>query len=292
MKKVIDLTGKRFGRLVVIREDSQRTSRGQIKWICQCDCGNIVSVVGGNLRNGHTQSCGCICKEKGRGKKDLVGQRFGRLTVIQEDPERSTNGKIKWICRCDCGNTVSVLGGSLRGGNTQSCGCLTRERIAKIGKDHKDDLTGKRFGRLTVVKEDPIRDGSYVKWICRCDCGNIISTRAPNLRSGNTLSCGCLQKEIVRKDVVDGTKVSTITPNRKPNSNNTSGKRGVYWDKAGQKWYALICFRKHSYYLGRTDDFKEACRMRDEAEEHFYGDFLKWYAEAYPEEWRRLNKKR
>ena len=356
MRKKIDLTGKRFGRLVVVREDSQRTNRGQVKWICQCDCGNIVSVRGGDLRNGHTQSCGCIYKGKERGKKDLVGQRFGRLTVIQEDSERDKYGRMKWICRCDCGNVVSVAGRSLQSGNTKSCGCLNRERMEKMRKGHKYDLTGQRFGRLTVIKRDPEKDKSgsikwicqcdcgnvisvrwdslmrghtqscgcickekgrgkkdllgqrfgrltviweepernknnEIRWLCRCDCGNVVSVSGVALRNGNTKSCGCLPKDLVKRDVVDGTKVSIITPNRKLNSNNTSGKRGVYWDKARQDWIAKIGFKNHLYFLGRSNDFAEACRMRDEAEEHFYGDFLKWYAEAYPEEWERLNKK-
>lgn len=61
-----------------------------------------------------------------RGAKgiDLLGKRFGRLTVIAEDPIRR-NGERCWICECDCGNNAgSILGSSLRHGKTQSCGCL------------------------------------------------------------------------------------------------------------------------------------------------------------------------
>lgn len=61
-----DMTGLRFGRLVVLCEDG-RTKDGKAKWKCQCDCGNIVSVTGDRLRNGHQKSCGCQTSERKSG---------------------------------------------------------------------------------------------------------------------------------------------------------------------------------------------------------------------------------
>ena len=57
---------------------------------------------------------------------DLINQRFGFLTVIEKDPQRGSNGEVKWICQCDCGNIVSVRGGNLKRkdeNRTISCGC-------------------------------------------------------------------------------------------------------------------------------------------------------------------------
>ena len=65
--KPIDLTGKVYGRLKVIKLDKMAKTVNR-KWICECNCGNIVSVAGNNLKNGHTQSCGCILREKQRNK--------------------------------------------------------------------------------------------------------------------------------------------------------------------------------------------------------------------------------
>lgn len=59
-------------------------------------------------------------------KLDLTGQRFGRLVVLHENPERK-NGKIRWICRCDCGNVKAVTVNNLRSGTSTSCGCKTDE---------------------------------------------------------------------------------------------------------------------------------------------------------------------
>jgi len=70
---------------------------------------------------------------------DLVGQRYGRLVVIERAEDQvfpSGNRKAKWLCRCDCGETVTVLGCHLRSGNTNSCGCLQREMSAQRNTTH------------------------------------------------------------------------------------------------------------------------------------------------------------
>ena len=80
MKKgqFIDLTGKRFGRLVALTRVPPG-SETRSKWVCKCDCGNTAIVTVSNLKNGHTTSCGCVvaekCKEthiKHGGKKDRL----------------------------------------------------------------------------------------------------------------------------------------------------------------------------------------------------------------------------
>ena len=59
------------------------------------------------------------------------------------------------------------------------------------------DLTGKRFGRLVVLRLAPKEGGRERRWICRCDCGSETSPTSKNLKSGNTASCGCLRRETV-----------------------------------------------------------------------------------------------
>lgn len=66
---------------------------------------------------------------------DMTGQRFGRLTVT----ERASNNKhncVMWLCRCDCGKDVAVLGSSLRNGSTRSCGCYSAELTRERGTTH------------------------------------------------------------------------------------------------------------------------------------------------------------
>ena len=61
--KKLDLTGQRFGRLVVIRKSVERANAGEVLWECKCDCGEFSVVKSGNLRSGSTKSCGCLRKE-------------------------------------------------------------------------------------------------------------------------------------------------------------------------------------------------------------------------------------
>lgn len=65
MRKKIDLTGQRFGRLVVIREYG-RDKHGQVTWLCKCDCGAETVVLAGNLRKENTKSCGCLSRDISR----------------------------------------------------------------------------------------------------------------------------------------------------------------------------------------------------------------------------------
>lgn len=90
---------------------------------------------------------------------DLTGNKYGRLTVIERSESyisKSGIPKVKWLCKCDCGNTVNVLGVDLRRGNTKSCGCLNLEKsiekISHYNKEHKS-IHGHRNDRLYFIWE-------------------------------------------------------------------------------------------------------------------------------------------
>lgn len=65
------------------------------------------------------------------------GTRFGRLTVLREDPVRPSPGKVHWICRCDCGSETSPLVSDLRSGNTRSCGRCVHPTQTTHGLSHR-----------------------------------------------------------------------------------------------------------------------------------------------------------
>jgi hypothetical protein len=73
--KLVNLVGKRFGRLKVISEDGDR-SGGQVRWICQCDCGSIKVIRGALLKNGSTKSCSCLQTESRKAAKTTHGLRY------------------------------------------------------------------------------------------------------------------------------------------------------------------------------------------------------------------------
>lgn len=195
MSKMNDLTNQRFGKLVAIEPRGRKNKK--IAWFCQCDCGNTSVVASDKLRNGHTQSCGCLIKQKGHERLiDLTGKKYGRWTVVEKHGKNTRD--IIWKCICDCGKIGYITGGSLRSGNSMSCGCLARELASerqkgKPSKNPKEiiDLKGKRFGKLIVLEMQEHIVGEDVKWKCKCDCGNEIVTKGAYLRSGKKTHCGC-----------------------------------------------------------------------------------------------------
>lgn len=120
-------------------------------WLCKCDCGNERVVLGKCLRNGHTQSCGCLNREivSMNSLKDRTGERFGRLVVIERASDYiASNGKrhVRWLCKCDCGNECVVDVCCLVQGKVKSCGCLHEELLRMGNITH-----GGRHDRLYKV---------------------------------------------------------------------------------------------------------------------------------------------
>lgn len=115
-----DLTGKRFGKLLVIGEP-QTGTRGTI-WKCLCDCGTICYKVSADLIHGNTKSCGCYKTELHSTMNDLTNQTFGELTALFSDTVAKDGQRI-WHCKCSCGKEVDIRAGALRSGKTKSCGC-------------------------------------------------------------------------------------------------------------------------------------------------------------------------
>ena len=181
-----NLTGMIFGNLTVI-EEFGNDKNGKKLWKCKCICGNEKIAESSSLMGGHTKSCGCL-KHK---KQDLVGQKFGMLTVIERS-RISKDRHIFWKCICECGNEKEVKGSSLKSGNIMSCGCLSKNMFLY----RAEDLVGQRFERLVVLEiVKANKAGSH--WLCQCDCGNKKVIAARNLKQGHTKSCGCLKRERV-----------------------------------------------------------------------------------------------
>ena len=116
---------------------------------------------------------------------ELIGKRFGKLTVAKYSGYR--NGKYYYECSCDCGRSVSSHRGRLLSGGSTSCGC-DREWHPDPAK-----FIGRRFGKL-VVKEDlgtSWKEGSHRRYYnCICDCGGSIETTRTRLLNGEVSTCG------------------------------------------------------------------------------------------------------
>lgn len=169
-------------------------------------------------------------------KKNLVGQKYNRLTVLEQDMEKyAEKHEVFWKCQCDCGNFKSVRTYDLTHGKTKSCGCLRNEKVREaIG----NKLEGQQFGKLTVLKQvDSILEDSgqlRTAWLCRCDCGEEVIVKTINLKSGDTKSCGCwnLEKLSSKKKNLTNIRFGKLIPFEIDNEKMTNRKdydTKAYW---------------------------------------------------------------
>lgn len=142
------------------------------------------------------------------------------------------------------------------------------------------DLTGQRFGRLTVLR--PAENvGGKTAWVCRCDCGKEVIVKSTSLQTGHTKTCGHRRGagNPLGLTLAEGTCVEMLQT-KKVQKNNTSGMRGVEWLPDRRQWKATICFKRKRYYLGCYSAFEDAVEARKQAEDELYGSFLLGFANA------------
>lgn len=203
-------------------------------------------------------------------KSDLVGSRFGKL-VVEAPGEPSAAGGRRWLCRCDCGGTTLALDSNLRRGHSKSCGCSRQK-----------DLTGRRFGKLTVLErsDQTATRGQRTRklWKCRCDCGAITYKATDTLTNSDISMCkDCAAaygtaKAREKAGYVGGTQLAKIR--EKPiESTNQTGFRGVYRNSKTSRFVVRIKFQGKLYHLGCFDHIEDAIKARLEAEEKFFGPY-------------------
>lgn len=151
------------------------------------------------------------------------------------------------------------------------------------------DLSGRRFGRLTVIQRAE-SNRKEVYWMCQCDCGNRKTVRGGLLttkyKKRRIRSCGCLLKErasarqgiLTEKateankpffDFEKGTYIRIISSKKLPKT-NTSGVKGVSFDKSRGKWRASLKFKGKNVLNKRFDEFDDAVKARKNAEEKYF----------------------
>lgn len=155
------------------------------------------------------------------------------------------------------------------------------------------NIVGKKFGRLTVVKNEVTRPG-YV--VCQCDCGNTAVIRASSLtKTQPTRSCGCLRKEIVSaigKRTIHSNSMAQIAANMAYNTNfqvienkalpknNKSGYKGVWFDATRGVYEAYITVHRRRRSLGKFNHIEDAVKARRTAEEALFAPLIEAKQEA------------
>ena len=247
---------------------------------------------------------------------DLIGQRFGKLEVLKQGETKEvkfyskvqdkyyTRKKIYLTCKCDCGNIKDIPIESLtKKKPTKSCGCLMGHYGTKPPQEIKPkEIGGQRFTKLVAVKRLP-RPENYphkthrqtYQWECLCDCGNTTIVTVANLMNGQTQSCGCLKKDIskrklenlhnVSKEFLDtiGYDANKIKPYIKKSLTNYRNKRvrGIYYNKATEKWIVSISFLGERHHLGSFMKKRDAIYTRKLAESYLFDPIVERYNEIF-----------
>lgn len=176
--KSTDLSGQKFGKLIVISKDLKTQKEKNSKdtyWLCKCDCGNIISIRRPNLICGNTKSCGCLCSVAAKERQDKVfqneiGKTYWELTIIKDNGTRNISHQRQVLCKCSCGNETIVDLAQLKRGHTKSCGHIKshgEEQIAKFLTKHSilfereysfKDLYDKSFLKFDfmIIKDNKI----------------------------------------------------------------------------------------------------------------------------------------
>lgn len=189
-----DLTGQRFGKLVVkelVKDYEFATSDGAY-WLCQCDCGGDKIAHRKDLASGNIKSCGCAKREYQRTQAEsLIGRRFGEWEVLKDFASDSDN---RAIVKCSCGTVEYVDRYNLTSGKTKGCYKCKGERITQERKYNNVGLTQ---GRLTIIDVD-----DDYKYVCKCECGSIKTISKSSWNQG-VQSCGCYKVDNARRLYTD-----------------------------------------------------------------------------------------
>ncbi len=220
-----------------------------------------------------------------------ANEKYGKLSTIEVVGKTKNRERI-WRCKCDCGNFINVPASSLTSGNTKSCGCLKRESARKKGVNmrikNKYDLSGDYGIGYTLKgeefyfdKEDYDKIKNYT-WHLN-DSGYVMCGEfGKNIRMHRIIMGDPKGKDVdhINHNTVDNRKANLRIVDHYQNVtyskmrvDNTTGKKGVYWDKNRNKWMALITYDKRSYHLGRFDTFEEAVSAREKAEISIHKEF-------------------
>ena len=135
----------------------------------------------------------------------------------------------------------------------------------RFKKGKAKDISGKTFGYLTAIEPTGKKNREDIVWRCRCKCGKEIELPATRLLQGNTLSCGCLQREHLEKInmCIGKTSLRQSLKDNPHNPKNASGYTGVVPKR--NKWQAYINYKGKRYALGCYDDIEDAIAARARA---------------------------
>jgi hypothetical protein len=240
-----DLTGQKFGRLIVIKRGENYVSpKGYItsRWWCQCDCGNpeLVLVSRNNLKNGATKSCGCYKSERA----SLTHKKYNSYNLSGEygigyTYNQDSFGRNEFYFDLEDYEIIKDF-----------CWMFCDDYV--VASDNKNNIMIQLHRIVMQIDGKEIIDHIHGK-TTRND------NRKSNLRMANK------SQNAMNKDI---------------RNDNTSGVTGVYWSKKAGKWAADIQKDGKRKYLGVFDNFDDAVAARKAAEKEYFGEYAYDYSQA------------
>ena len=236
-----------------------------------------------------------------RPRKNIIGQKFGMLTVLEQIEDCVRPGgqrEVQYLCRCDCGNFVNAVGNDLTRNETSNhkpkthCGC----QAAKNRSDAQRKYNIYRVENNVVIGitsntgeefYNDIQDYDLIKeytWYVQTDGTNYKSlvSKAPGTDKHIKMTAliGFKYCDHINRNTLDNRR-ENLRPatqcenmrNRSLFSNNKSGITGVHWDQWKEKWVAAVKVNKKNKYLGSFIDKEDAIKARLTAEAEYYGEF-------------------
>lgn len=202
--------------------------------------------------------------------KDIMGKKFGKLTVIERTNKKDKKGNYFVKCRCDCGNFSEVLRNNLLRGNTKSCGCIVRSPnefeikdkyvIIKI-KDKEAFVDIEDYEKIKHLRFHLSNKGyainNFVGMMHRFIIGKIPKN---------------MQIDHINHNKLDNRRENLRICTNQENARNKKCK-GYGYNKNRSKWVVRIGLNGKSIYLGSYKKEEDAIRVRKEAEEKYFGDF-------------------
>ena len=228
-------------------------------------------------------------------KKEYIGNKYGKLTVIEDLGsfiKEGTKTKRHYLrCKCDCGNKI-IVGADSLSKHTKSCGCLKKEVCRKYN-DYKifNNTVFVKFTNCNEYFLCDLEDWNNLKKHCWLKSqGYAVSRINGKVISFHKLIMQCKNGMYIdhifqianglcdnRKNNLRIVTKQQNAMNSKLYANNTSGYKGVYWDKKREKWLSQITYNRKTIFLGYFDDIEKAIKARADAELKYFGEYRnKW----------------
>lgn len=206
-------------------------------------------------------------------KINLTKQKFGRLTALEE-AGRDKWGNVLWKCMCECGKTTIVYCGSLKNGNTKSCGCLTRGRhpTHRMGQTQVYKTWNAMLQRCTNPNNPAFKNygGRGIK-VCK-EWLNSFGVFFKDM--GEKPQGLSIERKDNNKDYFpENCKWATRTEqnrNQRIKKNNKTGVTGVWWDRNRQIYQVRITTNHKRIHIGSFAGLEDATTARKQAESKYW----------------------